>query len=73
MDTPHFYERDRLIVLLVGHAGELLKLSKRLSVHHLRPGADGRRIPRRPIRSAIGPQAVNTLEPPSSADHAEIS
>ena len=26
MDTPHFYKRDRLIVLFVGHAAELLKL-----------------------------------------------
>ena len=25
MDTPHFYKRDRLIVLYVGHAPEILK------------------------------------------------
>lgn len=25
MDTPHFYKRDRLIVLYVGHAAEILK------------------------------------------------
>jgi hypothetical protein len=25
MDTPHFYKRDRLIVLYVGHSAEILK------------------------------------------------
>lgn len=26
MDTPHFYRRDRLIVLYVGHSSDLLKM-----------------------------------------------
>jgi len=26
LDTPHFYKRDRLIVLYVGHSADLLKV-----------------------------------------------